>query len=89
MTRLTLAWQGVRPVCTTMPTGVECWHVSDAKTPLTTVRSSYRHDVMNEGYERGSILITSNRAPNQRPGIFVDPLLASAGLDCLLTMLRS
>ena len=35
-------------------------------------------------YERGSILLTSNRAPNEWPELFGDPLLASAGLDRLL-----
>jgi len=33
---------------------------------------------------RGSLLITSNRAPNEWPDLFLDPLLASAGLDRLL-----
>ncbi len=41
-------------------------------------------DVINERYERGSILLTSNRAPNEWPDLFLDPLLASAGLDRLL-----
>ena len=42
------------------------------------------YDVINERYERSSILITSNRAPNEWPDLFLDPLLASAGLDRLL-----
>lgn len=42
------------------------------------------YDVINERYEHGSILITSNRAPNEWPDLFLDPLLASAGLDRLL-----
>jgi DNA replication protein DnaC len=42
------------------------------------------YDVINERYERGSILLTSNRAPNEWPDLFQDPLLASAGLDRLL-----
>jgi DNA replication protein DnaC len=42
------------------------------------------YDVINERYERGSILLTSNRAPSEWPDIFLDPLLASAGLDRLL-----
>jgi len=41
-------------------------------------------DVVNERYERGSILLTSNRAPAEWPDLFQDPLLASAGLDRLL-----
>jgi len=42
------------------------------------------YDIINERYERGSILLTSNRAPSEWPDIFLDPLLASAGLDRLL-----
>jgi len=42
------------------------------------------YDVINERYERGSILLTSNCAPNEWPDLFLDPLLASAGLDRLL-----
>ena len=42
------------------------------------------YDVINERDERGSILLSSNRAPNEWPDLFRDPLLASAGLDRLL-----
>lgn len=42
------------------------------------------YDVINERYEKGSILLTSNRAPSEWPELFLDPLLASAGLDRLL-----
>ncbi len=42
------------------------------------------YDVINERYEHGSILLTSNRAPSELPDLFLDPLLASAGLDRLL-----
>ena len=41
-------------------------------------------DVILERYERGSILITSNRAPSEWPEIFQDPLIASAALDRLV-----
>ena len=41
------------------------------------------YDVINERYERGAILLTSNRAPAERATWFADPLLASAGLDRL------
>jgi DNA replication protein DnaC len=41
------------------------------------------YDVINERYEKGSILLTSNRAPEEWPALFGDPLLASAGLDRL------
>jgi DNA replication protein DnaC len=42
------------------------------------------YDIINERYEKGSILLTSNRAPSEWPDLFLDPLLASAGLDRLL-----
>jgi DNA replication protein DnaC len=42
------------------------------------------YDVINERYERASILLTSNRAPEEWPELFGDPLLASAGLDRLV-----
>ena len=38
---------------------------------------------VNERYEKGSILLTSNRAPAEWANWFTDPLLASAGLDRL------
>jgi DNA replication protein DnaC len=41
------------------------------------------YDVSNERYERGSILLTSNRAPEEWPDLFGEPLLAAAGLDRL------
>jgi DNA replication protein DnaC len=41
------------------------------------------YDIINERYEKGSILLTSNRAPEEWPSLFGDPLLASAGLDRL------
>jgi DNA replication protein DnaC len=41
------------------------------------------YDIINERYEKGSIMLTSNRAPNEWPDLFGDPLLASAGLDRL------
>jgi len=41
------------------------------------------YDVINERYEKDSIMLTSNRAPSEWPDLFGDPLLASAGLDRL------
>jgi DNA replication protein DnaC len=41
------------------------------------------YDVIAERYERGSLIVTSNRAPNEWPELFGNPLLASAGLDRL------
>ncbi|MDQ5852444.1 MAG: ATP-binding protein [Chloroflexota bacterium] len=39
--------------------------------------------LINERYEVGSIIVTSNRAPAEWPDLFGNPLLASAGLDRL------
>jgi DNA replication protein DnaC len=52
--------------------------------PLAPPSPEDLYDVINERYERGSILLTSNRAPSEWPDLFRDPLLASAGLDRLL-----
>ena len=41
------------------------------------------YDIIDSRYEQGSILLTSNRAPSEWPDVFLDPLLASAGLDRL------
>ena len=49
-------------------------------------RCRYNHGrrlTINERYERGSIILTSNRAPAEWPELFGNPLLASAGLDRL------
>jgi DNA replication protein DnaC len=51
--------------------------------PLTDPAPSDLYDVINERYEVGSILVTSNRAPAEWPELFGNPLLASAGLDRL------
>jgi DNA replication protein DnaC len=51
--------------------------------PLTPPAPEDLYDIINERYERGSILLTSNRAPSEWPDLFGDPLLASAGLDRL------
>lgn len=51
--------------------------------PLTSPGPEDLYDVINERYEKGSILITSNRAPSEWASWFTDPLLASAGLDRL------
>jgi len=52
--------------------------------PLQPPAPEDLYDVVNERYERGSIMVTSNRAPAEWPDLFRDPLLASAGLDRLL-----
>ena len=51
--------------------------------PLVSPAPEDLYDVINERYEKGSILLTSNRAPAEWASWFADPLLASAGLDRL------
>jgi DNA replication protein DnaC len=51
--------------------------------PLPPSGPADLYDVINERYERASIVLTSNRAPSEWPDLFSDPLLASAGLDRL------
>jgi len=51
--------------------------------PLVSPAPEDLYDVINERYEKASILVTSNRAPNEWANWFADPLLASAGLDRL------
>lgn len=51
--------------------------------PLRSPGPEDLYDIINERYEKGSILLTSNRAPSEWPELFGDPLLASAGLDRL------
>lgn len=51
--------------------------------PLPPTGPADFYDVIDERYERASILLTSNRAPQEWPDLFGDPLLANAGLDRL------
>jgi DNA replication protein DnaC len=41
------------------------------------------YELVNERYERSSLIITSNRAFAEWPDLFGEPLLASAALDRL------
>jgi DNA replication protein DnaC len=41
------------------------------------------YEVINERYERGALIITSNRAFSEWPDLFQSSLLASAALDRL------
>jgi DNA replication protein DnaC len=41
------------------------------------------YEVVNERYEKGSMIVTSNRAFSEWPDLFQSPLLASAALDRL------
>ncbi len=51
--------------------------------PLHPPAPSDLYDVIDGRYEKTSIVLTSNRAPSEWPDVFLDPLLASAGLDRL------
>ncbi len=51
--------------------------------PLHSPAPEDLYDIINERYERASIMLTSNRAPDEWPELFGSPLLASAGLDRL------
>jgi DNA replication protein DnaC len=51
--------------------------------PLPPSGPADLYDVIDQRYERASIILTSNRAPSEWPDLFGDPLLASAGLDRL------
>ena len=51
--------------------------------PLPPSGPADLYDVINERYEKGSLILTSNRAPGEWHELFGDPLLASAGLDRL------
>ncbi len=51
--------------------------------PLRAPGPEDLYDVIHERYERGSILLTSNRDRSEWADLFGDPLLASAALDRL------
>ncbi len=51
--------------------------------PMQPPAAQDMYDLINERYEHGAILLTSNRAPAEWANWFADPLLASAGLDRL------
>jgi DNA replication protein DnaC len=52
--------------------------------PLPPTGAVDLYDVINGRYEQGSIALTSNRAPDEFPEVWGDPLLANAGLDRLI-----
>ena len=51
--------------------------------PLVAPGPEDFYDVINERYERGAVIMTSNRAFAEWPELFQNPLLASAALDRL------
>ncbi len=51
--------------------------------PLRPPAPEDLYEIIHERYEKGSLIITSNRAFSEWPEIFLEPLLASAALDRL------
>ena len=51
--------------------------------PLSPLGLEDFYDVINERYERGSLIVTSNRALAEWRDLFQNPVLRSAGLDRL------
>jgi len=51
--------------------------------PITAQGAEDLYEIIQHRYERGSILLTSNRSPSEWPELFGDSLLASAALDRL------
>ena len=51
--------------------------------PLSSQAVEDLYEIIRERYERRSILLTSNRAPEEWGEVFGNPLLASAALDRL------
>lgn len=51
--------------------------------PVTVQGAEDLYEVIHQRYERGSIILTSNRSPSEWPELFGDSLLASAALDRL------
>jgi DNA replication protein DnaC len=51
--------------------------------PITAQGAEDLYEIIHHRYERGSIVMTSNRSPSEWPELFGDSLLASAALDRL------
>lgn len=52
--------------------------------PLTGDEPVDLYEIIRHRYERGATILTSNRAVEELPALFGDPLLASAAMDRLL-----
>jgi len=52
--------------------------------PLRGDEPADLYEIIRQRYERGALIITSNRAIEEVPALFGDPLLASAAMDRLL-----
>jgi DNA replication protein DnaC len=65
-------------------TGVELLIIDDfGLRPISAQGAEDLYELIARRYERGSILLTSNRAPQEWAEVFGDSLLASAALDRL------
>ena len=53
-------------------------------TPLNRIVADHLFRIISERYERGSIIVTSNRPFELWADMFVDPILATAALDRLI-----
>ena len=51
--------------------------------PVSSTGAEDLYEIIHRRYERGSLVLTSNRAPQEWAELFGDPLLASAALDRL------
>jgi DNA replication protein DnaC len=51
--------------------------------PITAQGAEDLYEIIHHRYERGSIVLTSNRSPSEWPELFGDSILASAALDRL------
>lgn len=51
--------------------------------PIAAQGAEDLYEIIHHRYERGSIVLTSNRSPSEWPELFGDSLLASAALDRL------
>ena len=51
--------------------------------PITAQGAEDLHEIIHRRYERGSIILTSNRSPSEWGELFGDSLLASAAIDRL------
>jgi len=56
--------------------------------PITAQGAEDLYEIIHHRYERGSIVLTSNRSPSEWPELFGDSLLASAALDRLTHHVR-
>lgn len=52
--------------------------------PLNLQEQSDLYEIIAERYEKGSIILTSNREFSEWPAVFQDPLMASAAMDRLV-----